>query len=318
MIIETVVRRIDKEADEIARIELVAAGGGPLPPFSAGAHIDVHIADGLVRQYSLCNAPRENHRYVIGVLRDPQSRGGSAALHDRLAEGDRLTIGEPRNLFPLREAADHSILFAGGIGITPLLAMAERLTSLNRSFELHYCGRGLSRMAFLRRIAESPFAERVRLYPDDARDGSRLHLDAILARPAAGVHAYVCGPRGFMDHVLDRAAGFGWPDERLHREYFGAAASVSDGDSAFEVEIASTGQVIPVAAEQSVAVALAARGIVIPTSCEQGVCGTCATPVVAGLPDHRDSFLTDEERHSNTLFLPCCSRALTARLVLDL
>lgn len=318
MTLNMLVGKFRRETDDIVSIELIDADGRPLPAFGAGSHIDVHIGNGMVRQYSLCNSPAETHRYVIGVLKDPKSRGGSTALHGMLAEGLRLRIGEPRNLFPLDETADRSLLLAGGIGITPMLAMAERLTALGRPFELHYWGRSLSRMAFLDRIAASAFKDHVRIHCDDDPEERRRDPDAVLPGPEAGTHLYVCGPQGFIDSVLKSARSRGWPDPQLHKEYFGATVSDPAGDGAFTIRIADTGAIIPVKPGQSVVAALAGHGIELPVSCEQGICGTCLTRIVDGIPDHRDSYLTDEERAANTAFLPCCSRAKSDCLVIDI
>ncbi len=306
------------EATDILSFELVEADGGNLPPFSAGAHIDVHLPGGLVRQYSLCNDPTESHRYLIGVLRDPASRGGSSAMHDLVREGDLLRISEPRNHFPLAHEARRSLLLAGGIGVTPILCMAERLAASGADFEMHYCTRSPERTAFTRRIRDSAFAPRVHFHFDDGSPAQRLDLAVLLATPEAGVHLYVCGPKGFMDAVLATAREKGWPESQLHYEFFGAAPQATDGDTAFEVRLASSGRTIPVPPDRSVAAALISAGVDLPTACEQGVCGTCLTRVLAGEPDHRDAYLTPEEQAANDQFLPCCSRSRTPLLVLDL
>lgn len=303
-------------ADGIAVFELVAADGGSLPPFTAGAHVDVHLGEGLVRQYSLCNDPIETHRYLLGVLRDPASRGGSAAMH-ALAPGDTLEISAPKNHFPLHADAEHSVLLAGGIGITPILAMAQSLARAGASFEFHYCTRSAARTAFRERLAGDDLRERTHLYHDDTED-QRADLPRLLAAQRPDTHLYVCGPTGFMGAVLDAARAAGWPEARLHREYFAAPQTPSAPAGAFQVKVQSTGCVIDVAPEETVVQALAAHGVEIPTSCEQGVCGTCLTRVLHGDPDHRDAYLTDEERAANDQFLPCCSRARSAMLVLDL
>lgn len=311
------VARKTMEALDICSFELVDPDGATLPAFSAGSHVDVHLGDGLVRQYSLCNDPEENHRYMIAVLRDAASRGGSAAMH-ALREGDLLRIGEPKNHFPLAHAAAHSVLLAGGIGITPILCMAERLANTGASFELHYCARSVERMAFSERIGASRFAEHSHLHFDDGPDAQKLDLAALLGTAPADTHLYVCGPSGFMDWVLDGARTAGWPDERLHREYFTAAAVDTSADGSFEVQIASSGAVVRVGAQETVVTALARAGIEVPTSCEQGVCGTCLTRVLEGEPEHRDLYLTPDEQAAGDQFTPCCSRARSARLVLDL
>lgn len=312
------VARKRTEAQDICSLELVALDGAALPAFTAGAHIDVHLPNGLQRQYSLCNAPSERHRYVIGVLRDAASRGGSAAVHDLVAEGSTLTISAPRNLFALADTAPHHLLLAGGIGITPMLAMAEQLAATGQSFALHHCSRSRERTAFVNRLSAAPFAAHSHHHFDDGDAAQKLDITATLANAPAGTHLYVCGPQGFMDAVLNAGLAAGWPEERLHREYFGAAPVDHSQDGSFELEIASTGKVIKVLPDQTALAALHAAGIDIPMSCEQGVCGTCLTRIKAGTPDHRDQYLEPDEQAANDQFLPCCSRASSARLVLDL
>ena len=306
------------EAQDICSLELVAADGGALPVFTAGAHIDVHLPNGLQRQYSLCNPPGETHRYVIGVLRDAASRGGSAAVHDQVTEGSQLTISAPRNLFALADNAPHHLLLAGGIGITPMLAMAEQLTATGQSFALHHCNRSRERTAFMERLSAPAFAGKVHHHFDDGDAAQKLDIAGTLAQAPAGTHLYVCGPQGFMDAVLNAGRAAGWSEERLHREYFGAAPVDHSNDGSFELEIASTGKVIKVLPDQTALAALHAAGLDIPMSCEQGVCGTCLTRIKSGTPDHRDQYLEPDEQAANDQFLPCCSRAHSARLVLDL
>ena len=318
MMITVRVARKAVEATDICSFELVAADGKPLPPFSAGSHIDVQLPGGVVRQYSLCNDPSETHRYVLGVLKDPASRGGSKAMHEQVKEGDTLTISEPRNHFALTHAASRSLLFDGGIGVTPILCMAERLALMGAEFDMHYCGRSRDRMAFVDRIATAAFAAKVKVHVDDGAPEQKLDLAAALAQPQAGTHLYVCGPKGFMDAVLGTARAAGWPEAQLHYEFFAAEVVKSDSDGSFEVKLASSGRVITVAKDKTVVAALAEAGVDIPVSCEQGVCGTCLTRVIEGEPDHRDAYLTAEERAANDQFLPCCSRAKSACLVLDL
>ncbi len=316
--IEVIVLARHNEATDICSFELARTDGAPLPAFSAGAHIDVHLPGGLIRQYSLCNPPWEHQRYLIGVLKDPASRGGSRAMHEQLQVGQKLLVGEPRNLFPLAEDARRSLLFAGGIGITPILCMAERLHRLGADFELHYCARSAERAAFVERLQAAPFAERVQLHFDDGPATQRLDAAALLADPDPDTHLYVCGPGGFMEHVLSTAKAQGWAEQRAHREYFAAAPSNHENDGSFAVQLASSGQIIQIPADQSVAEALEASGILIPLSCEQGICGTCLTRVLAGEPEHRDLFLTEAEQAQNDQFTPCCSRAKSPLLVLDL
>ncbi|WP_233855679.1 PDR/VanB family oxidoreductase [Paraburkholderia sp. HD33-4] len=303
------------EADGIAGFEFVDVDGRDLPPFEAGAHIDVYVPGGPVRQYSLCNAPGERHRYQIAVLRDADSRGGSQRMHDAVNEGDAIRIGVPRNHFPL--ARDHAkpLLLAGGIGVTPILCMAEHLAAMGAAFDMHYCARSKSRAAFVERIAASPWAHNVQYHFDD--EHGMLDLNALLTDAEADRHLYVCGPQGFMNAVLDTARSLGWSDDRLHYEYFAAAQPAGDGAS-FDVRLARSGRVVSIAADCTVTQALAAAGVEVPVSCEQGICGTCVTRVLEGEPDHRDLFLSPQEQARNDQFLPCCSRAKSRVLVLDL
>jgi vanillate O-demethylase ferredoxin subunit len=303
-------------ATDICMFELASPGGEALPPFSAGAHIDVHV-DGHVRQYSLCNSPAETGLYRIGVLRDPNSRGGSIAMHE-IPCGSTLEISTPKNHFPLVEDAAHSILLAGGIGITPILCMAEHLIRTGQSFELHYCAREPERAAFRERFTAPDLKARAYLYFDTAAPSERIDLPTVLTRPTTDTHVYVCGPAGFIEAVLATTSKAGWPATHVHREYFGAAPQAAGADGTFQVRLASSGSVVDVPPGITVVEALRNCGVEVPVSCEQGVCGTCLTRVLSGEPDHRDLYLTDEERVANDQFLPCCSRAKTPLLVLDL
>ena len=312
------VARKVREALDICTFELMDVGGKPLPAFAAGSHIDVHLPDGITRQYSLCNDPQESHRYLIGVLKDPATRGGSRAMHDSVNEGDMLTISPPRNHFPLAHEAAHSVLLAGGIGVTPILCMAERLAISGASFEMHYATRSRERTAFYDRIGRGGFASKVQFHLDDGDEAQKLKLPALLATPKAGTHLYVCGPKGFMDAVLGMARANGWPEPQIHYEYFSAEAVKSLADGSFEVQLASSGKIVVIPKDQSVTQALAKAGVEILTSCEQGVCGTCITRVLQGEPDHRDLYFTPEEQAKNDQFTPCCSRSRSPLLVLDL
>ena len=306
------------EAVDICSFELVNVHDRPLPAFSAGSHIDVSLPNGLTRQYSLCNDPKESHRYLIGVLKDPSTRGGSAAMHERVNVGDMLTISNPKNHFPLAHGARHSLLLAGGIGVTPILCMAERLSMAGEAFVMHYCARTRERAAFCNRIATSAFASHVQFHFDDGPPQQALDIGALLARPQPDQHLYVCGPKGFMNAVLEAARSAGWPEAQLHYEFFAAEPVKLATDGSFEVKLASSGRIVEVPSDKSVVEALASAGVVVETSCEQGVCGTCITRVLDGEPDHRDVFLTPLEQAANDQFTPCCSRAKSACLVLDL
>ena len=312
------VTRKAQEAEGICSFELCAVDGGALPAFKAGAHIDIHIADGLTRQYSLCNDPLERHRYLISVLKDPISRGGSRAMHEQIRSGQTLSISPPRNLFPLERSANRHLLFGGGIGITPMLAMAYELSHQGADFELHYCFRSTERAAFVAMLAQTRFASRIKFHDDSGAQIQKLDASAVLAVPHADTHLYVCGPAGFMNYILDAAQNAGWPQDRVHKEFFTAGPVDDNTNVPFEVELASSGQVFQIPAERTVFEVLDEAGIEIESSCEQGVCGTCITRVLEGTPEHRDKFLTVAEHAANNCFTPCCSRAKSSRLVLDL
>ena len=316
---KVVVTRKRQEAQGIFSFELASEDGHALPAFSAGSHIDVHVPGGPVRQYSLCNDPTETHRYLIAVLRDPASRGGSDGMHDRVQEGDTLEISAPRNHFSLAHEARRSLLLAGGIGVTPIVCMAERLAVLGADFEMHYAARSRERTAFVDRIQASGFANRVNFHFDDRDPSQKLDLATVLSKSDVGTHLYVCGPKGFMDAVLSTARAQGWDEAQLHWEFFaGVDAAPRVDDGSFEVQLASSGRVITIAPDETVVQALSNAGVEIMVSCEQGVCGTCLTRVLDGTPDHRDCYLTPEEQAANDQFTPCCSRSKSVRLVLDL
>lgn len=305
-----------KLAEDIQSFDLVAADGGELPAYTAGSHIDVEIRPGLIRQYSICLPPNQISAYRIAVLRDPTSRGGSVAMHDELLDGQTVRISPPRNLFELDPSAERTILLAGGIGVTPILSMAGQLCRDGRAFSMHYCARTQDRAAFYSDITSGELAPFSHLYFDEGPQASRLDLERVLAEPDEGAHVYVCGPAGFIDWVFNMAEKCGWQRANLHREYFGAEASASVADSeAFDVKIASTGNVYTIPGGQNVTEVLARQGIDIPVSCQQGVCGTCITRVLEGVPDHRDLVLMGDEMDE---FTPCCSRSKTPMLVLDL
>ncbi len=316
---EVVVTDRTEDAEGIAVFELAHPEGLPLPAFSAGSHVDVAVPTGLVRQYSLCNGPHERHRYVIGVLRETQSRGGSRAMHERVKVGDRISISEPRNLFRLREDARRTLLFAGGIGITPIASMAEHLAATGADFELRYCARSASRAALARRLAQSSFSNRVFTHFDDDGADARLPATSLLEHPVADTHLYVCGPPGFIDFLFGVARQAGWAPDALHREYFSSSGvGGTASDTGFRVRLARSGRTVDVPHDMSIAAALAASGVPVPLSCEAGVCGTCLTGVLEGEPDHRDFFLTDAEHAANDRMTLCCSRSRSPLLVLDL
>ena len=288
----------------------------PLPSFAAGAHVDVHLPGGLVRQYSIASDPAAHDHYLLCVKREPDSRGGSRHLHEQLGPGHRLWISAPRNLFALQPQGPH-LLLAAGIGITPLLSMAQALEARGEPFVLHYYVHAPAQAAFAERLRAGFAHGRVELHASSAGESPRRHVPEELMQ-AAG-HLYLCGPNAFMDRFSALATAHGWRGDQVHREHFaGTASGPQPGDTAFEVELASTGEVVEVAADTTIAQALAAAGVPLPVSCEQGICGACLTRVVAGTPDHRDAVMSAAEHAANTRITPCCSRSRSPRLVLDL
>ncbi|WP_434638935.1 PDR/VanB family oxidoreductase [Klebsiella sp. I138] len=297
---------------DVAVLTLTSLDGSPLPPFSAGAHIDLYLGEGIVRQYSLCSSPHHPELYRLGILRDRASRGGSLAAHE-LQVGATVVISPPRNLFALEMNASYSLLIGGGIGITPMLAMADALFRAGKSFTIHYCGRHRDGMAFLHELADCHFSDRVHLHISD--EGQRFRPEEVLAPHHAAAHVYVCGPEGFMGGITDAARGCGYPPERLHQEFFNR--EVETGGDSFTVDVPELGVTVAVGENETIVAALQKAGIKVKVSCEQGVCGTCLANVCSGVPDHRDEYLTDEEREANDQILLCCSRAKTPRLVIE-
>lgn len=307
------------EAGDILRLRFADPSGAALPAFAAGAHLDIHLQDqglDLWRQYSLCSDPAETAFYEIGVLRDPKSRGGSQALHRLAKRGAVFEVEGPRNHFPLDETAARTVLFGGGIGITPMLAMAQRLYALGRDFTLHYCTRSASLTAFTGLIAQSPWADRVVFHHDDGAADQKLDLSRDLPPAVKGTHIYVCGPQGFMDWVIAGAARAGHADANIHREYFSAEVDLTG--TGFEVVAKRSGVTVTVGPDDTIAKALARAGVKIVVKCEEGVCGTCVTDVLEGSLDHRDKFLTDDEKEDGDMICACCSRCSSPRLVLDI
>lgn len=314
------VRRKWPLASEIVGIELEPLDGKPLVAAPAGAHIELVLpgTDGkpLIRHYSLCNAPTENGCYLVAIKREPASRGGSAYIHEILNEGDVVEASAPRDQFSLVADAGKHLLFAGGIGITPLLSMAQRLRSEDRRYELMYFARSLDHVAFAERLDRlGPFVQ-LRLGLSAAE--TEATIGAALTNVDASTHVYVCGPSPFISTV-ERLATAAVGAARFHCEHFGAAP-VAEGavDRAFDVELSKSGKVCRVEAGQTIVQALEAAGLRPEISCEQGVCGTCLTRVISGEPEHRDCYLSAAEKAAGKQILICVSRAVSDRLVLDL
>jgi len=302
--------RIEYAAAAVHLYEFRDPAGAALPPFEAGAHVDLHLGNGQLRQYSLLNPPGERHRFVVGIKRDAQGRGGSCWVHDALRVGDMVELSAPRCHFPLDETRPHSVLIAGGIGITPIACMAQRLRAIGRSYELHYSVKRREEAALLDLLA----GPELRLHVDQEQ-GRLLDIAALVAQVPDGAAVYCCGPAPMLD-AFEAAArarpGLTWRVERF------APAAEAASTGGYQVRLAASGPSIFVPAGRTLLEALRDAGFSVPTSCEQGICGTCETRVLSGRPDHRDSLLSDDEKRSNKTMMICCSGSLDDELVLDL
>jgi ferredoxin-NADP reductase len=316
------VRQIRYEAKGINSYELVSQTGASLPPFTAGAHIDVHLPNGMTRQYSLCNSPSERHRYVIAVLRDDNGRGGSKNLHDSLHVQAIVKVSQPRNNFSLVPDAKKVILLGGGIGVTPIKSMAHALESAGVPFEMHYCARNAECVAFAEQL-EGPWKHgQLHFHFDNGNPADGLNLEQLLKDHEDGTHVFYCGPGGFMKACAEATAH--WPAGTVHLEHFKApetprstaADGLADASGSFAIKIASTGAMLDVPADRSIAEVLEQAGVTIETSCLAGLCGTCKIRYLEGEVDHQDYILGDDE-HGQWL-TACVSRAKSKLLVLDL
>ncbi|WP_272477204.1 PDR/VanB family oxidoreductase [Baekduia alba] len=309
---EVRVEDVTEAAEGVLSITLRAEERRTLPAWTPGAHIDVFLANGLERQYSLCGDPDDRERWRIGVLREPESRGGSEFIHASVGAGDRLRVRGPRNNFPL-VAAHRYVLVAGGIGVTPLLAMVKELEKQQAEWRLLYGGRRRDSMAFLGELQE--YGERVAVRPEE--EHGLLDLDAWLLPPQTDTAVYCCGPEPLVQAVESRCER--WDPGSLHVERFRPRPGALDGAmETFEVVLEKSGLTICVGADQTIVEAAELAGVEVDTSCREGTCGTCETVVLDGIPDHRDSCLMDEEKATNTIMMVCCSRSRSPRLVLDL
>ncbi len=311
-LIEVRVADVRTAAQDTKLYELRSADGKPLPASEPGAHIDVLLPNGKQRQYSLTVCEPNPERYLIGVKRDPASRGGSAYMHDEVQAGQTLKIRPPRNHFPLVENAPHVVLIAGGIGVTPIYCMAQRLAGLGRSWELHYSCRSRADMAFREEL--SKFKE-AHLHFDDESGGKFLDMAAIVAKAPKDAHLYCCGPMPMLKAF--EAATAEWPRTQIHVEYF-APKQEPAKTGGFVVELAKSGQEFVIPEGKTILQVLLDAGVYVDYSCELGICGLCQTPLLSGTPEHRDAFLSDEQKAANDTVMICCAGSKSGRLVLDL
>jgi ferredoxin-NADP reductase len=310
---DLLVTAVSDAAEGVKTITLASPDGTVLPAWSPGAHIDLVLGEDLTRQYSLCGDTSDDTAWRIGVLAAPDSRGGSVRVHE-LATGDTVRVRGPRNHFPLVGAASYQFI-AGGIGITPILAMIAEAEAAGASWNLLYGGRQRSSMAFLDEL-EKYGQDRVSITPQDEQ--GHLNLAECLGTPRPGTLVYCCGPEGLLTAVEEACAA--WPAGSLHIERFAPRAVPADGDSAdaFELVLQRSGLTLQVAPDKSVFDVVSEAGVSVLGSCFEGVCGTCEQAVIDGDVDHRDSILSDEEREANEYMMICVSRCRSARLTLDL
>lgn len=298
-------RRWCSSADgKIDLFEIVSSDGSPLPRFTAGAHVDITVTPQYIRQFSLAGDPEDRSRYLLGILREDRGRGGSLKIHQMLHPGGPVVVSRPRNHFPIVATNGRQLLLAGGIGVTPLIAMAHTLWKERRSFELYYKAKTRAQAAFLPELEAMPWSQNVHLHFSDE---NRLDIRTILNRYGPEDHVYTCGPAAFMDTVFKTAGEFGWPEDSLHREYFSIPEEADWENHDFEIQIASTGQVVAVPATLKATQALQQAGISIDVKCSDGLCGVCATGYLSGDVEHRDYVLSKAQRAQRMIL--CCSRA---------
>jgi len=292
--------------------EFTRLDGQPLPAYEPGAHIDLHLPNGLTRQYSLIEAEPDPASYTVGIKRDPASRGGSRYIHDELRVGKTLKISAPRNNFPLVENAGHVLLFAGGIGITPIWCMVQRLAKLGRPWTLHYACRSRADMAFLKALEAMTSSK---FHFDEESGGKFLDVAAIVAGAPKDAHLYCCGPTPMLQAFESATAN--WPREQIHIEYFTPKQEAAKSGG-FTVELARSGKEFIIPEGKTILQVLLDAGVDVDYSCELGICGACEQRVISGEPEHRDAILTEEEQASNTKVMICCAGCKSERLVLDL
>ncbi|NYH14069.1 PDR/VanB family oxidoreductase [Paraburkholderia bryophila] len=306
-------------AEGIRLLKLAPLDGSMLPAWEPGSHIDLHLDEGITRQYSLCGSHTDTSAYEVAVKREIESRGGSKFVHESLRVGSELSISAPRNHFRMSAESGHSLLVAGGIGITPIVSMARLFHDQSHPFELLYFTRSESHAAFRDELDSGPLNGSCRLLFGQERDAVETILDDALRNRREGGHLYLCGPQPFMDTVRMVAARHGWPDDAVHLEYFAAGvAADTEPQTSFDVKLARSGKTFTIAADQTIVDVLREHGTDVETSCEQGICGTCVVNVLEGCPDHRDYFLTAKEHERGDCMAICVSRSRSKLLVIDL
>ena len=312
-VLAVVVSKVERMTDRVAKYEFSLPGGAPMPPVTAGAHVDVVVAPEFFRQYSLSGDPADRSKYQIAVLREDEGRGGSKLLHRIFREGRRVFISYPINHFPLVEDATFTYLMGGGIGVTPMIAMAHRLHALGRDFALHYSASRKADAGFLADLAAVPWADRVHLHFSD--QGTRADLNAVL-QYCAGAHVYTCGPDAYMQAVIAAAEAGGFPEDARHLEYFSAPETPEYENHPFTLRLARSGRDIAVPAEIAATDALLAAGVHVDVKCSDGLCGVCKCTVLSGEVEHRDFVLSKKDRESQMVL--CQSRAAAAGGVVEI
>ncbi|CAN7286617.1 PDR/VanB family oxidoreductase [Paraburkholderia sp. SIMBA_054] len=309
----------DAIAQDIRLLRLEPQDGTSLPNWNPGSHIDLHLGQGITRQYSLCGPHGDTSGYQVAVKLEPTSRGGSKFVHESLEIGSELRISAPRNHFEMSANAGHTLLVAGGIGITPIISMARALGAKQQQFELLYFSRSDRHAAFRDELEAGPLQASCRLLFGLEHDAVEEVLEGALNDRYEDSHLYLCGPKAFMDTVRAVAARCGWPEDAVHLEYFAGADPTDQGtQTSFDVKLARSGKVLTVPADKTIVDMLRVEGVEVETSCEQGVCGTCVTRVLDGVPEHHDCFLTAQEQRQGDCMAVCISRSKSKLLVLDL
>lgn len=305
-------KQIRLEAEGVHSYRFVPLSGETFPPFEAGAHVNVTLGDGITRSYSLLNDPADPSYYEIAVHLSPTSKGGSKYIHEHWHVGLVVEMTEPSNNFPLEEGAEHTVMIAGGIGITPLLSMIDRLDAIGKPWELHYVAQSPERAAFVEQLTGR---DNVHVQFDGIEGGEPLDLKGIVEAAPKQAHLYCCGPQGMLDAYKGFAEGR--PKGHVHLEYFTADTQIAT-EGGFIVELAKSGQTFEIKEGERILDVLLDNGVDVVFACSEGTCGTCETRVIEGEPDHRDFFLTDDEKESGEMMMVCCSGCKSDKLVLDL